>query len=431
MPLYHVGGRALVLSHTLRGCTVHLHEAFDADRVAADIERHRITTTQVVPTMIAWLLDATPRDLSSLRLIWYASAPMPVELLRRGLERFGLDLRAGLRADRERRRWPLCSPPAEHDPAAEHLASAGRAVPGVEVRDRTDGEILIRSPFNMNGYWRNPEATAEALRDGWLHTGDVGHLDEDGYLYIVDRMKDMIISGGENIYPREVEEVARRATPASRGRRDRRARRRTGARRSRPSSCARGATLDAERADRLLPHAHRRATSARRRRVRGRAAHERRAARCSSGSYARSMNEIAQGVRELAEHHLKPRAAEIDARGEFPHDVRELFRAHDVFATDRPARVRRARRQPADAHARLRADRALLRATARMLLGNQYLGAGPGAAVRHATSRRPSCCRGSRAASGCARVALTEPDAGSDAAAGAHEGHAHGLAAGA
>jgi acyl-CoA synthetase (AMP-forming)/AMP-acid ligase II len=205
MPLYHVGGRALVLSHTLRGCTVHLHDAFDADAVAADIERHRVTTTQVVPTMIAWLLDAAPRDLSSLRLIWYASAPMPVELLRRGLERFGPIFVQGYGQTES---GPLATvlTPAEHDPEAEHLASAGRAVPGVEVRI-DDGEILIRSPFNMTGYWRNPELTAEALRDGWLHTGDLGRLDERGYLYIVDRKKDLIISGGENIYPREVEEV--------------------------------------------------------------------------------------------------------------------------------------------------------------------------------------------------------------------------------
>ena len=205
MPLYHVGGRALVLSHTLRGCTVHLHDAFDADAVAAEIERHRITTTQVVPTMIAWLLDAQPRDLSSLRLIWYASAPMPVELLRRGLERFGPIFVQGYGQTES---GPLATvlTPAEHDPGAEHLASAGRAVPGVEVRIE-DGEILIRSPFNMTGYWRNPELSAETLKDGWLHTGDLGRLDERGYLYIVDRKKDLIISGGENIYPREVEEV--------------------------------------------------------------------------------------------------------------------------------------------------------------------------------------------------------------------------------
>jgi long-chain acyl-CoA synthetase len=194
-----------VLSHTLRGCTVHLHDSFDADAVTADIERHRITTTQVVPTMIAWLLDAAPRDLSSLRLIWYASAPMPVELLRRGLERFGPIFVQGYGQTES---GPLATvlTPAEHDPGSERLASAGRAIPGVDVRI-DDGEILIRSPFNMTGYWRNPELTAEALTGGWLRTGDLGRIDELGYLYVIDRKKDMIISGGENIYPREVEEV--------------------------------------------------------------------------------------------------------------------------------------------------------------------------------------------------------------------------------
>jgi acyl-CoA synthetase (AMP-forming)/AMP-acid ligase II len=205
MPLYHVGGRALVLAHTLRGCTVHLHDSFDADAVAATIERHRITTTQVVPTMVAWLLDAAPRDLSSLRLIWYASAPMPVELLRRGLERFGPIFIQGYGQTES---GPLATvlPPADHDPGSERLGSAGRAVPGVEIRI-DDGEICVRSPWLMSGYWRAPELTAETLVDGWLRTGDLGRIDDLGYLYVVDRKKDMIISGGENIYPREVEEV--------------------------------------------------------------------------------------------------------------------------------------------------------------------------------------------------------------------------------
>ena len=218
MPLYHVGGRAVVLAHTLRGCTVHLHDGFDAEAVATDVERHRITTTQVVPTMVSWLLDErlADRDFSSLRLIWYASAPMPVELLRRALRRFGPVFIQGYGQTES---GPLATAllPGEHDPASERLASAGRAVPGVEVRVVGDdlselapgevGEIAIRSPFNMTGYWRAPELTGEALVDGWLRTGDMGRMDERGYLFVVDRKKDMIISGGENVYPREVEET--------------------------------------------------------------------------------------------------------------------------------------------------------------------------------------------------------------------------------
>jgi O-succinylbenzoate-CoA ligase len=205
MPLYHVGGRALVLSHTLRGCTVHLHDAFDADAVTADIERHRITTTQVVPTMVSWLLDAPARDLSSLRLVWYASAPMPVELLRRALTRFGPIFVQGYG---QTETGPLATvlAAADHDPESERLGSAGRAIPGVDVRIE-DGEILVRSPLNMTGYWRQDELTAEAFSDGWLRTGDLGRMDDLGYVYVVDRKTDLIISGGENIYPRKVEEV--------------------------------------------------------------------------------------------------------------------------------------------------------------------------------------------------------------------------------
>jgi long-chain acyl-CoA synthetase len=221
MPIYHVGGRAIVLAHNLRGCTVHLHDGFDADTVARDIEQWRITTTQVVPTMVAWLLDQrlNERDFSSLRLIWYASAPMPVELLRRAIERFGPIFIQGYG---QTECGPLATSllPHEHileGPGSERLASGGRAVPGVEVEVVDEdgravptgriGEIKIKSPWNMTGYWRRPDLSDEVLKDGWLLTGDMGRMDERDYIYIVDRKKDMINSGGENIYPREVEEV--------------------------------------------------------------------------------------------------------------------------------------------------------------------------------------------------------------------------------
>jgi acyl-CoA synthetase (AMP-forming)/AMP-acid ligase II len=215
MPLYHVGGRALVLGHTLRGCTVYLHDGFDAEAVAAAVDRDRITTTQVVPTMVAWLLEQPPA-LSSLRLIWYASAPMPLELLRRALDRFGPVFIQGYGQTES---GPLATSlhSTEHELGSERLASAGRAVPGVEVQIVDDagrelpvgeiGEITIRSPWVMTGYWRAPELTAETLVEGWLRTGDMGRTDEHAYVYVVDRKKDMIITGGENVYPREVEEV--------------------------------------------------------------------------------------------------------------------------------------------------------------------------------------------------------------------------------
>jgi long-chain acyl-CoA synthetase len=221
MPLFHVGGRAVVLAHTLRGCTVHIHDGFDAGAVARDVESHLITTTQVVPTMLSWLLEEKLErvDLSSLRLVWYASAPMPVELLRRGIDRFG---RVFIQGYGQTESGPLATVlhPEDHHlegEGSELLASCGRAVPGVQVRivgeDGADleagatGEIVIQSDFNMAGYWREPELTADVIVDGWLRTGDMAWMDPLGYIFIVDRKKDMIISGGENVFPREVEEI--------------------------------------------------------------------------------------------------------------------------------------------------------------------------------------------------------------------------------
>jgi long-chain acyl-CoA synthetase len=171
--------------------------------------------------MLSWLLEEQLEriDLSSLRLVWYASAPMPVELLRRAIVRLGPIFIQGYGQTES---GPLATSlhPEEHvldGPEAERLASAGRAVPGVEVRivgeDGSElplgetGEITVRSEFVMTGYWRDPELTADALVDGWLRTGDMGRMDELGYVYIVDRKRDLIISGGENIFPREVEDV--------------------------------------------------------------------------------------------------------------------------------------------------------------------------------------------------------------------------------
>ncbi len=221
MPLFHVGGRAIVLGHTLRGCTVHIQDGFDAPAVAEELVREQITTTQVVPTMLSWLLDEPLAESAfpALRMVFYASAPMPVGLLRRGIERLGPIFMQGYGQTES---GPLATTlrPEEHElagPSAQRLESCGRAVAGVDLRvldpDGNEcvpgaiGELAIRSPFNMIGYLGQPELTEAALVDGWLHTGDMARIDEDGYAFIVDRKKDMIISGGENIYPREVEEV--------------------------------------------------------------------------------------------------------------------------------------------------------------------------------------------------------------------------------
>ena len=205
----------------MRGCTVYVHDGFDAAAVARELDAHRITTTHVVPTMLSWLLEQELEHeaLSALRLVLYASAPMPVGLLRRGIDRLGPIFIQGYGQTESGPLATTLHPEEHHLEGAESawLASCGRAVPGVELRILDEeggelpageiGEIAIRSQFNMIGYWHDPELTAAALVDGWLRTGDMAHMDALGYVYIVDRKKDLIITGGENVFPREVEEI--------------------------------------------------------------------------------------------------------------------------------------------------------------------------------------------------------------------------------
>ncbi len=223
MPLYHVGGRALPLSHTLRSCTVYIRDKFDPEQFLRDVEKYGITTTQLVPTMIAFILEVQGienYDLSSLRTVWYASSPMPVALLKKALKIFGNVLIQGYGLTEA---GPLATTlhKEDHllteDVSGEKLQSAGFPAIGVEIRIVDDemndrptgelGEIAIRSKYIMKGYWKMPEETQKTLREGWLLSGDIGKLDENDYLYVVDRKKDVIISGGENIYPREIEEI--------------------------------------------------------------------------------------------------------------------------------------------------------------------------------------------------------------------------------
>jgi acyl-CoA synthetase (AMP-forming)/AMP-acid ligase II len=198
--------------------------SFDPPRIFEAIERYRVTTMFLAPTMVHLLAQHAARerhDLSSLHTILYGGGPMYVEQQQAAIRAFGPIL-TQLFGQGEA---PMCCTALrkeEHlagdDPVRRRrLASAGRETTAVHLRvvDEVDrdvpvgetGEIVVRGDLVMKGYWNRPDATAETLRNGWLHTGDVGHVDGDGYVYITDRRKDLIISGGANVYPREVEEV--------------------------------------------------------------------------------------------------------------------------------------------------------------------------------------------------------------------------------
>ncbi|MCX4091056.1 acyl-CoA synthetase [Nocardia sp. alder85J] len=215
-PLFHIGGlNALALRTLIRGGTLIVRRAFEPAAMLRDLVEYQVNSMFAVPAMLAGLarVPGLPEaDLSRLRSVVVAGAPVPPSLIEQ-FAAHGVVLQQA---------WGLTetAPFATHLPAEHTLAklgSAGIAMPHTEVQvvDPVDnlpvgpgvsGEIVVRGPNVTPGYWNNPEATAAAFdRDGWFHSGDIGYLDADGYLYIVDRLKDMIISGGENIYPAEVE----------------------------------------------------------------------------------------------------------------------------------------------------------------------------------------------------------------------------------
>ncbi|MEV0185358.1 AMP-binding protein [Streptomyces sp. NPDC050625] len=218
LPMFHIAA-FLSYAHTLVGGTVVLLPEFDPATALRTLERERVTTTVLVPTTIAMLLDSpavTTTDLSALRLIIYGGSAIEPAPLRRAMEVFGCGFHQQYGMTETGGQTILR--PADHDPAdAERLSSAGTEAVGLEVRvvDDADvplargevGEIVCRGPSVMRRYWNRPEASAEALRGGWMHTGDMGYHDGRGYLHITDRRNDMIITGGENVYPREVEAV--------------------------------------------------------------------------------------------------------------------------------------------------------------------------------------------------------------------------------
>jgi acyl-CoA synthetase (AMP-forming)/AMP-acid ligase II len=222
MPLYHVGAMGETHAMLYTGGTVVLHRSFDPAEALRTIEREKITHVHLAPTMIQALMNEGilgSVDVSSLEVFNYAAAPMPVSLLQEAINRFGL-IFVDIYGSTEVSGTILHANQHVLDGNAEdtkRLGSVGQSTPGTELRVVDDedndcpsgvpGEIVVRSATMMSQYWNNSVATIEALRGGWVHTGDVGYLDDQEYLYLVDRKKDMIISGGENIYCREVEEA--------------------------------------------------------------------------------------------------------------------------------------------------------------------------------------------------------------------------------
>ena len=221
-PLCHVSGYSVPVTH-FRGGRIVLTPMFEPELWMQMVDEHEITGTSMAPTMLNFILQhpkVEDYDLSSLRSIGYGAAAMPVEILRAAISRFGPIVYSGFGMT-ELGGNVLTFPKSAHERAIngeEHLlASCGTPMVLADVMvvdENMDecppgvvGEIVIRGEQVLKGYFRNEEGTAKAFENGWFHTGDMARRDEEGFFYIVDRMKDMIITGGENVYSREVEEV--------------------------------------------------------------------------------------------------------------------------------------------------------------------------------------------------------------------------------
>jgi fatty-acyl-CoA synthase len=227
-PIFHTASAVNLFAGWAAGLTAYMIIDFDADGCARFIDDEKITMVSLAPAMIqAMLVGSTAlreRRFDALRTVLYGASAINEATLRQILEIFGADKQADFyQAYGQTEATALLTMlgPEDHrraldgDPAL--LRSAGRPVVGVELRvtdpDGADcppgtvGEILARGPQVMSGYWNLPEASEQALAGGWLHTGDAGYFDDDGYLYVSDRVKDMIVSGAENVFPKEIEDV--------------------------------------------------------------------------------------------------------------------------------------------------------------------------------------------------------------------------------
>jgi acyl-CoA synthetase (AMP-forming)/AMP-acid ligase II len=215
LPLFHVNAQVTSLSQFYAGGCVAMFPRFSPSDFWSWVEKYRPTTFSSVPTMLAILLavpGAEKYDTSSLRYVICGAAPLSLELANRFESTFGLRILEGYGLTEG-----TCVSSINPFLMPRKIGSIGLPLRGQPMKVVDDnlnevapgeyGEILVKGPNVMSCYFKNPEATAETVVDGWLRTGDAGYMDADGYLFIVDRIKDMIIRGGENIYPREIEEV--------------------------------------------------------------------------------------------------------------------------------------------------------------------------------------------------------------------------------
>ncbi|MEQ8861475.1 MAG: long-chain-fatty-acid--CoA ligase [Pseudomonadales bacterium] len=223
-PMYHAAAGICLMTMGVLGCTIVVHREFDPAAVVRSLSEDAISVATLVPAMIQACLTGVPdvraRRYDSLNVLFYGASPIAQETLREAMDTFRCDFVQGFgmtettalatSLSREDHRRALAGEPGL-------LLSAGRAAIGTQIRiidgegnevpRGTIGEVAVRGPQLMTGYWNLPEASAKSLVNGWMHTGDAAYMDEEGFIYIQDRIKDMVVSGGENIYPSEIESV--------------------------------------------------------------------------------------------------------------------------------------------------------------------------------------------------------------------------------
>jgi long-chain acyl-CoA synthetase len=220
LPLFHGYGIFAVNLEFLTGGKLVVLGRWDTEEAMKSIEQFKVTEFRGVPTMYIQLLNhsaAEKYDLSSLKTCICGSAPMPLEVARHWKERYGLDIWEGYGLT-EATTVNCGNVAGKRPPKYGSIGKCYQKCNSIKIFDQDDkelqpgkiGEIVIKGPGVMKGYWNKPEETAAVIRNGWLHTGDIGYTDEDGYIYLTERKKDLIIRGGENVYPKEVEDVLHR-----------------------------------------------------------------------------------------------------------------------------------------------------------------------------------------------------------------------------